>query len=143
MLCDTFTPDEIHQSLFQMFLMKAPGFDGLPALFYQKYWSVVGNDVTAACLDFLNHGGSLGTLNHTLIALILKVSNANLVSEFRPLQNSYKNVGESFEGVLPSIILKEKSAFLPGRQIIDNVIVAFETMHTIDKCTVGDVCLLL
>ena len=37
-----------------MNLTQAPGFDGLLALFFQKYWSVVWDEVVVVYLNFLN-----------------------------------------------------------------------------------------
>lgn len=41
--------------------------------------------VTKACLKFLNEGGDLGTLNHTLLALVPKVKEPTKVIDFRPI----------------------------------------------------------
>ncbi|KAL5560569.1 hypothetical protein UlMin_036780 [Ulmus minor] len=52
---------------------KSPRADGMPAFFYQKYWHVVGDEVTIACLGVLNEGMTLASTNETLITLIPKV----------------------------------------------------------------------
>ena len=52
-----FSPMEIKMALFQMHPSKAPGPDGMmaPFFFFQKYWHIVGGDVSKAILDFLNY----------------------------------------------------------------------------------------
>ena len=44
-LSSEFTAEEVKVALFQMGSTKAPGPDGMNALFYQKFWYVVGNNV--------------------------------------------------------------------------------------------------
>ena len=55
-LSSEYSAEEIKVMLFQMGPTKAPGPDGMNALFYQKFWHTVGDDVSAAVLDFLNNG---------------------------------------------------------------------------------------
>ncbi|CAL5200588.1 unnamed protein product [Lathyrus oleraceus] len=42
-------------ALDQMHPLKAPRPDGLPALFYQKYWHVVGTEVMQMVINVLNN----------------------------------------------------------------------------------------
>ncbi|KAH1087739.1 hypothetical protein GYH30_019025 [Glycine max] len=44
----------IKEALFQMHPLNAPGPDGNLTLFYQKFWSIVGEDVTTLVLQILN-----------------------------------------------------------------------------------------
>ena len=84
-LTNDFNEDEIKAALFQMGPTKAPGPDGMNALFFQKFWHIVGNNVVSAVLDFLNNGYMVPELNHTYIVLIPKIKNPVKMSDFRPI----------------------------------------------------------
>ena len=43
-----YTEEEVRTALFQMHPSKSPGPDGMSPFFFQKFWHVVGHDVTAA-----------------------------------------------------------------------------------------------
>ncbi len=135
-LMSPFTHEEVRKALFQMHPSKAPGPDGMSALFFQKYWHVIGTDISIAVLDFLNFGRMLGSVNFTHIVLIPKVANPERITQFRPIslcnvlyKIASKVLVNKMKSMLPQVISDSQSAFVPGRMITDNVIIAFETLH--------------
>jgi hypothetical protein len=40
-----FTAEDVKKAVFQIGDLKAPGPDGLHAIFYKKFWHLVGNDI--------------------------------------------------------------------------------------------------
>lgn len=50
------TADEIRVAVFDLALDKAPGPDGFPPFFSQKYWKLVGNSVVRAVQAFFSFG---------------------------------------------------------------------------------------
>jgi hypothetical protein len=65
-------PEKIKDVIWDMHPLKAPGPDGLPELFFKKYWSTVGPQVSLAIQNFFREGWLLPQVNHTFITLIPK-----------------------------------------------------------------------
>ncbi|KAK5812453.1 hypothetical protein PVK06_027883 [Gossypium arboreum] len=99
-----FTKEEILEALKEMGPTKTPGEDGFPALFYQKCWPIIGEDVMSYCLNVLNGA---------------KV-NANCLRL-----------------VMDKCIDLAQSSFMLRRSIFDNVILAYELLHTLKHKRVG------
>lgn len=72
-LSRSYTEEEVAVTLKQIHPSKAPGPDGMPPLFYQKYWHIVGPKVFKVVLEMLNSGQIPSALNYTFITLIPKI----------------------------------------------------------------------
>ena len=111
--------------------------DLMNALFYYKFWHVVGDMVVNAVLDFLNSGHMVPEINSTYIVLIPKIKSPEKMSDFRPISLCNvidkiisKVLANRLKQILPNIISPTQSAFVLGHLITDNVLVAYETLHT-------------
>ena len=84
-LSRSYSSEEVKVVLFQIGPTKSPGPDGMNALFYKKFWHIVGNEVTDAALDFLHTGHIVPDINYTHIVLIPKVKKPEKMADFRPI----------------------------------------------------------
>ncbi|XP_057425625.1 uncharacterized protein LOC130718990 [Lotus japonicus] len=135
-----FTREDVEEALFQMYPNKAPGVDGLPALFFQKFWHIVGDDVAHFCLQVLSGHVSPGNINQTLIVLIPKIKKPMHANQFRPISLCNvlfklitKTIANRLKLILPDVINGPQSAFVPGRLITDNALIAYECFHFMKK----------
>ncbi|KAL0427053.1 UNVERIFIED_CONTAM: LINE-1 retrotransposable element O protein, partial [Sesamum latifolium] len=130
------TPSEIKHAVFDIDEVKAPGLDGYSSGFFKAAWPVIGEEVTRAILEFLRTGRLLKQVNTTLISLVPKVHNPTVVSEFRSISCCNvlykiitKVIVQRMRGVLDKLISPSQNAFVPGRSIGDNILLAQELFH--------------
>ncbi|KAH1108544.1 hypothetical protein J1N35_012312 [Gossypium stocksii] len=130
-LLSPFTAEEIKSALKGMGPTKVPGYDGFPALFFQKYWHIIGEDVENFYSGILNDDKELGFFNQTNIMLIPKIPNPKHLVNFRPISLCtviykivVKTVANRLQEVIGRCIDNAQSAFVPGRLVTDNVFLA-------------------
>jgi hypothetical protein len=119
---------------------KAPGVDGFTAGFFQRHWDLLKNDVVPAVVDFLNGGMLPIGMNDTSITLIPKVRNPQRISQYRPIslcpvlyKIGAKCIANRLMIFLGDFIGEEQSAFVLGRLITDNVLIAYESVHAMRR----------
>ena len=109
----------------QMEHNKAPGPDGFPAEFYQRFWELIKFDLMQLFAQL--HSGELPLfkLNFGIITLLPKKEDASRIEQYRPiclLNVSFKiftKVGTNrVISIASRVIRPTQSAFLPGHNIL-------------------------
>ncbi|KAA3461196.1 LINE-1 reverse transcriptase isogeny [Gossypium australe] len=110
----------------------------------EKYWPIVGKEVSEFCLEVLNGNKGAKAINSTDIVLNPKVSNPSMLVNFRPISLCsviYKIIAKSIanrlQEVIGNCIDEVQSAFVPSRLISDNVLLAYEILHTFRQKGIG------
>nr|XP_051205578.1 uncharacterized protein LOC127319648 [Lolium perenne] len=139
-LCAPFSEKEISDALFQIGPLKAPGPDGFPARFLQRNWDLLKEDIIKAVQAFFSSGEMPEVVNDTAIILIPKKNNPEELKDFRPISLCnvvFKIISKCMVNrlrpLLHDIISPMQSAFIPGRLITDNALMAFECFHAIQS----------
>ena len=132
--------EEILATLSQMSNLKSPGPDGLQASFYQKYWKIVRKFVCKMVRAFFYNGHLLKEINRTVITLIPKLESPEASHHYRPISLcnvSYKIIAKILANrvkpLLNKIFSPLQGSFAPGRLINDNIMQAYEIMHSFKK----------
>ena len=133
-----YTREEVKKALFSIGDLKAPGPDGLHAIFYKRFWDMLGEELEDEVLEAVNSATVPEGWNATTIVLIPKVEAPEKVSQFRPISLCnvvYKVISKllanRLKKILPDIISYNQSAFVPGWLITDNILIAYESIHAI------------
>ncbi|KAL4018315.1 hypothetical protein IC575_021906 [Cucumis melo] len=128
--------EEVRRVLFSMDSGKAPGPDGFSVGFFKGAWSVVEEDFCDVVLHFFETCYLPIGVNATVITLIPKRRGAEQMEEFRPISCCnviYKCISkilaDRLRVWLPSFIGSNQSAFIPGRSIIDNILLCQELVE--------------
>ncbi|GAA0140201.1 hypothetical protein LIER_35201 [Lithospermum erythrorhizon] len=140
---------EIREALFDIGNEKAPGPDGFSSAFFKPRWDLVGGDVCRAVREFFVTGVLLKNWNHTILALLPKVTGSPRVSDFRPIGLTnvlYKVITKILSRrlsiFLPKLIDKAQGAFVQG-VILWTIYGLHKNLlgATIDQGTLRVVCL--
>lgn len=149
MLIRPVSKDEVKQALMGINDNKAPGCDGFNAHFFKKLWILIGEEVTHAVLQFFETTEIYRAINCTVITLIPKIKNPSSVKEFLPISCCtilYKVISKilttRMQEVMDAIIDNSQSAFVPGRLIMDNIVMSHELVKAYGRKGISPLCMI-
>ncbi|KAK6779913.1 hypothetical protein RDI58_022097 [Solanum bulbocastanum] len=132
--------DEIKNIMYCFQPLKAPGWDGLHPLFYQKCWEIVGDSTNRLYIEYFEKCKIPTEINETHICLIPKTENANRLKDFRPISlcnATYKIItkiiAKRLQLLMDKLIGPCQSSFLKNRQETDNAIIIQELITHFKK----------
>ena len=141
-----FLLEEFTGAVSQMFPDKAPGPDGLNPGFYQHFWNLLGPEVFQSATGWLENLSFPSNLNDTLLCLIHKCTDPQSMKDLRRISLCnviYKIIAKvlanRMKHILSRIISSTQSAFAPRRSITDNVMIACELLHYMNRKQRGNV----
>ena len=104
--------------------------------FFRHHWDVIKQGVFSHVKLFFQQNYLDSKINHTHICLIPNTDSPSTLKDYRPISLSnvaYKIItkvlAERFKPWLDRIISENQTAFIPGRLITNNVLIAHELMH--------------
>ena len=134
------TIEEIHEVVFEMDIQSSPGPDGFGAGFFQSYWDIIKDDLIMAIQDFFQGMEQPKSWSHTLLVLIAKVKGASHWREFQHISLCnvrskivYKILAIRINRLLLNLISPWQIGFVPGRRIVDNILLAQELVLDLDR----------
>ncbi|KAL5137396.1 Transposon TX1 uncharacterized protein [Glycine soja] len=139
---------EIWNALVNIGETKAPGLDGFTSHFFKAAWPIVKYDVQNAILEFFNTSKLYKAVNCSIVSLIPKSPEAKTIKDMRPISccsTIYKVISKiltsRLSAIINSVVEDTQSAFIPGRNIQDNILLAQELVRGYGRKNVSPRCL--
>jgi hypothetical protein len=132
---------EIKKVFDNMEADKAPGPYDFTTRFYKACWPIIKKDLLRIVQKSQNCLKIGGRTNSAFLALIPKEKWVSNFSQFCPISlynTSYKLVTKiiatRLKDILPGIILENQGGFIKGHQILDNIVLVQEALHSSTQC---------
>lgn len=141
--------EEIRKVLFAMPNNKSLGPDGFSCEFFKTTWSVVSQDFIIVVQSVFRFGFLPKGVNSTILALVPKKLDSMEMKDYRPIaccKVLYKVVSKilanRLKQLLPRIISENQSAFVKGRLLMENMLLASELVKDYHSDMVSSRCVM-
>lgn len=130
------TDAEIKRAVKAIKSGSSPGADGMTGHIFQKFWSITGPHIVEEVKKYCLEGVIPQDWKFTQLCLLPKKPNLSLMTDLRPISLcavSYKIISNilcaRLKGILPQLVSPTQRAFVAGRLISDNLLIAHEMVH--------------
>ncbi|KAE8797566.1 hypothetical protein D1007_27219 [Hordeum vulgare] len=110
-----FSSEEVRQAIASTKACSAPGPDGLPVIFFQRFWETMRPVIMHMFQEFYIGTLDMGRINFGVVALIPKVVGASDIRQFRPI----------------TVINVLARIFAKGKRIHDGILALHEIVHEV------------
>ncbi|XP_039070407.1 uncharacterized protein LOC120217317 [Hibiscus syriacus] len=138
---------EIKKVLFKQGKDKSLGPDGYTSGFFKAVWDIVRADFISTVRYFFQSSIMLPAFNTTALVLVPKTPNPCLARDFRPISCCsvvYKTITRILVDRLmpffPAMISQSQSAYVRGRNIVDNTLLAQEIVKGYSRKSLSPMC---
>ncbi|KAE8797184.1 retrotransposon unclassified [Hordeum vulgare] len=133
-----FSPEEVGRAIASMKACSTAGSDGLPVVFFQKFWEILRPVIMPMFQEFYIGTLDMGRIGYGVIALIPKVVGASDIRQFRPItvinvvaRIFAKVCATRLSPMAEQIAHPLQSAFLKGMRIHDGILALHEIVHKV------------
>lgn len=119
---------------------KSPGPDGYPCEFFKITWPIIAQYFTVAIQSVFRYGFLSKRVNSTILALVPKKIDSMEMRDYRPIaccnviyKVVSKIIANRWKLLLPRKITENQSAFIKGRLLMENVLLASELVKDYHK----------
>ncbi|XP_058732732.1 uncharacterized protein LOC131604303 [Vicia villosa] len=130
-----FTKEEIKEVVSEFDENKSPGPDGYNFNFIRKCWHFLEEEVYKFVVEFSSKANLPKAVSASFLALVPKADNPQFLGEYRPIRLVgclYKIIAKllanRLKKVVGKLVSQTQTAFIPGRQIQDGVLVLNEVL---------------
>jgi len=137
-LLQSISLQEVEAVMAQLKDGKAPGPDGFTANFFHEFWELIKTEVWELVEESRSMHWILPSLNATFLALVPKGDEQNTPDNYKLIALCnviYKLISKvlanRLKPLLPLLISPEQTGYVEGRQIMDDIILSNEVIHSL------------
>ncbi|VFQ89741.1 unnamed protein product [Cuscuta campestris] len=148
LICSLPSEAEIYKAILNLNPDSAASPDGFNGYFFRICWNIIKVDVILACQEFFLGFPVPRSFGSTFITLIAKIEDPKGFGDYKPIslssfmsKSNTKILATRLATLLPKFISEEQTGFQKNKGVEEQILLAEEMVHMLDKEVRGDNCI--